>query len=354
MKGSERYLGFDDKWLLIIGIPLVSLIFSSVLFGGALVEDKPYFVARCLPISLMYTSTYWIVFRFILIEVRKRVNLNHDVTQRVSVEVIVTLVVFFLLKPMLTRAVYYIFGDHDPMYRPDPSIEVFASLLFTFLILAIYEIIFIHGQLVVSRLEQVELARVQAESQLAGLKSQIQPHFLFNSLNTLAGLIPIDEDRAIKYVQQLSKVFRYVLEISNEPIIPVSRELEFLYSYVYLMKERFAENLVVHIDVPEEYRQCMIVPLSLQILFENAVKHNSFGRDEPLHVTVKIADGKRIVVENDLRKKTLPESSTMVGLENIKRRYRFFGDEQIEITSNIEKFIVALPLISKAEIGGEV
>ena len=132
---------------------------------------------------------------------------------------------------------------------------VLASLMLTFFIVAVYESIFFYSRLQKSIVEREKLERENIHSQLEGLKNQVNPHFLFNSLNTLTYIIPEDPDLAVRFVQQLSKVYRYILEIRDRKLICLSEELEFLDSYVFLLKERFGENFHVEIRVPESFSE---------------------------------------------------------------------------------------------------
>lgn len=221
-----------------------------------------------------------------------------------------------------------------------------STLVMIFLVVAIYETIYFYQQLKQSIQEKEELQRENIKSQLEGLKSKVNPHFLFNSLNTLAYLIPEDADKSVKFVQKLSKVYRYILEMSDERLIPLQKELDFLNSYIFLLKERFEENLQVEIDIPKARMKDKIIPLSLQILFENAIKHNIISSTKPLKIKVLINNSGKLIVENNLQKKKQIKDSTKFGLENIKNRYRFFSNEAVDVIATSSSFIVSLPLIS--------
>ena len=179
---------------------------------------------------------------------------------------------------------------------------------------------------------------------MEGLKSQVNPHFLFNSLNTLIYIIPENTDRAIQFVQKLSKVYRYILEIRDKKLIPLEEELDFLHSYIFLLKERFGDNLEVNLSIPSDILVQQVVPLSLQILFENAIKHNIISDKHPLKIEVFFKDEK-LVVQNNLQLKKQAMPSTKVGLQNIKNRYAFFTDEKVDINDDGPYFKVTLPLI---------
>ena len=176
------------------------------------------------------------------------------------------------------------------------------------------------------------------------LRNQVNPHFLFNSLNTLASLVYENPDQAAAFVRQMARVYRYVLENREREWVTISEELEFLESYLFLVRIRFAEGLQVDIDVPDAQRRCGIAPISLQLLLENAIKHNIVSATRPLHITLTI-ENDYLVVSNNLQLKTMPEPSTSTGLDNIKNRYAYLTTKPVEILPTETHFTVRLPLV---------
>jgi LytS/YehU family sensor histidine kinase len=176
------------------------------------------------------------------------------------------------------------------------------------------------------------------------LKTQVNPHFLFNNLNTLCSIIPEDPKTAVVFVQQLSKVYRHILEVQDEQSIPLKDELDVMKAYSFLLQTRFGNNLDITIDVPEEKLAKRIIPLSLQILMENAIKHNIVSSDKPLKVNVSALNG-RLVVSNNLQKKNQVNESTGIGLDNIRNRCRLLCNGQVEVTESGNSFTVSIPLI---------
>lgn len=188
-----------------------------------------------------------------------------------------------------------------------------------------------------------KLKREHLQSQYDVLKNQINPHFLFNSFNVLTDLVYIDQDKAAQFIQQLSQVFRYVLESSKKEFVPLKTELEFLQSYIFLVKMRFGENLKIRVpESPNEGDK--IIPLCLQMLIENAIKHNIISCDDPLTIDI-IIENRKISVLNNVQKKNLVEHSTGIGLENIKARYEHLNGEKIEVEETRDYFKVTVPLV---------
>lgn len=191
---------------------------------------------------------------------------------------------------------------------------------------------------------QEELKREQLILQYETLKSQVNPHFLFNSLNSLTSLIKAEPDKAIVFTKKLSEVFRYVLEQKDNEITTVDAELDFIESYIYMQKIRFGKNLIVNIDVSDRNRY--IIPLSLQMLIENAIKHNVISKEFPLTISILSKNEDYIVISNNLRKKPAVNTGN-IGLENIKSRYRFFTSNPVIVLEDEMNFVVEIPVINK-------
>ncbi len=197
------------------------------------------------------------------------------------------------------------------------------------------------------RYSLVELERFKkenAEFQFESLRAQVNPHFLFNSLNTLSSLIYEDQEKAEAFIRELSDVYRYILENRGKELVSLGEELTVARSYIYLVQLRFEKNLDVDLNVPETKHEMKIAPLTLQLLVENAVKHNVIARKKPLRIAIFV-DRDYLVVKNNLQKKESREYSSQLGLKNIKSRYAFLTDRKMEILEKEMEFIVKIPLI---------
>ena len=196
-----------------------------------------------------------------------------------------------------------------------------------------------------TELENKTLLSENMRARYEVLKNQVNPHFLFNSLNTLNSLIKIDEDKAQEYVQQLSQVLRYTLQ--KKEVISLEEELKFALSYFHLMQIRYGENLKLENCIKLSSNDCLIVPLSLQMLIENAIKHNVISKKNPLVITMEMCNDK-IVISNPIIPKKEFEASEGIGLENLAERYRLMWKINIVVTKENKKFIVEIPLIKQA------
>ncbi len=199
------------------------------------------------------------------------------------------------------------------------------------------------------KLKIVGLERQNIEAELNSLKRQIDPHFLFNSLNTLISLIDFSKETASEFVQELSNVYHYVLRIQKKDIIPIDEELKFVESYMFLMKQRFHGNLTIEFNISPETESKYIVPAAIQLLVENAVKHNVVSQSHPLNIQVYSKDDQSIIVENNLQIKQNSDRSEKIGLDNLRKRLSFFTDRQIDIRETSDSFVVVLPLIDEIQ-----
>ncbi|GEM_PF-1119021 len=204
------------------------------------------------------------------------------------------------------------------------------------------------AQLTAANTQLLKLQKENLQSQFEVLKQQVNPHFLFNSLNVLTSLIKVDTDLAEKFTERLSKVYRHVLENKEKDIIALSTEMEFLRAYVFLVDIRFANKVFVDIGFNEKDIDAYVVPLALQLLIENAVKHNTFSKKSPLKIKLFIDKNNYLNIINNLQNRGTQMSSTGVGLVNIIKRYSLLTEKEpiFEMTDN--EFIAKIPLIKNA------
>jgi hypothetical protein len=229
-------------------------------------------------------------------------------------------------------------GRFDPLFIPGLSIAFFIIT------------IDISNQFLKSWKESIlEVEKYKTENtkaQLQNLISQLNPHFLFNNLSVLTSLVYKSQDKAVEFINELSKVYRYVLENKNIELTLLDDELAFLDHYIYLLKIRFNDNLIFKINIDENSRNQYLPPMCLQMLVENTIQHNESSQQNPL--TVKIYTSTNyLVVENTIQPRTDKLESSKMGLTNMQSRYSFFTDDKVIITIDNNVFKVAIPLISR-------
>jgi two-component system LytT family sensor kinase len=222
-------------------------------------------------------------------------------------------------------------------------------LIFSTLYICIDLIIYLVNEWRYSLVLTEQLKRESLDYQLLALKNQVNPHFLFNSLNTLSSLIYENQDMAAEYVRKLSNVYRRVLEvIPNEKVI-LKEELKTLESYIYLVETRFVGQLFVKIEIHQQMQEMYILPLTLQMLIENAINHNIVSTSNPLHVKLYIKKD-YLVVENKRKLKSSILNSTKLGLNNLKSRYAHLSENPFYIENTSGSFKVFIPLLKKGEL----
>lgn len=219
-------------------------------------------------------------------------------------------------------------------------ITLMAAILYTL----IYFALFSYNQYAVVHIDAVKNQRKQLKLQFDALKSQLSPHYLFNSLNTISSLIFKDPYMAEDFIRRLASTYQYILDNNQRRFVTLQEEVEFVKSYNYLLKVRFENNLHLDINLPQNIMQSKMPPLTLQMLVENAVKHNVISKDQPMNIYISAIDNTDIKVTNTKTKVPAHVSSFHVGLENIKKRYSFFTDKAIKIEDS-SRFTVKLPVI---------
>ncbi len=193
--------------------------------------------------------------------------------------------------------------------------------------------------------EADELRRVTAQAELQLIKSQVNPHFLFNNLNVLSALVLKNNLEANKFIEAFSKVYRYILNTHDKELVDLATELDYIKPYIFLLEKRFSEGLSINIDIPSRYEKNYIIPASLQMLIENAIKHNVVSKQKPLHIEVRVNGNNSIIVTNNLQCRESVEFSTRIGLQNIKKRYLLVGGREVLVQKNESEFKVSLPML---------
>lgn len=199
-----------------------------------------------------------------------------------------------------------------------------------------------------SEKEKALLQKELAQSRFESLKDQIKPHFLFNSFSVLTSIIEEDPKLAVEFVSKLSKIYRYVLD-TNTQLVGLDRELAYLEHYIFLLKTRHSESLHINMNLELDTDKYQIPILSMQMLIENALKHNYFSKENPLAIEVFTQGQDYLVVRNNTEKRVLKEKPTKIGLENISNRYQMLLSKPIEVSNEGGYFTVKLPLIDKIQ-----
>lgn len=324
-------------------IMMLSFFFGNTLFSSEIVNLYPHHfnIWR----FLYFTTTSYIIVFLILIYNRRILSFSY---KNKYIELTLIVLGSLLIAAVFGIGFVYTRAALAPIHpKPEFLYNVMKDSLVRDLTMS--AVVLIVVQLLRSQYYQktiaVENEALRSENLLTrfeALKSQLDPHFLFNSLNTLQSLITIDTEKAEHYLQQLSSVLRYTLQ--NKEVISLEEELKCVHSYCEMMQIRYGENLKFEFNIDAKYNNFSVLPLSLQSLIENSVKHNVISSKQPLVVTVATGDNS-ISVSNPIQAKATPEESNGIGLANLTERYRLKWNKTVEITDNGSTFCVKLPLV---------
>jgi LytS/YehU family sensor histidine kinase len=205
--------------------------------------------------------------------------------------------------------------------------------------------LFSYHEYSVVQIEKVKVERKQLSLQFDALRNQLSPHYLFNCLNTISSLIYKDADLAESFIRRLAQTYHYILSNNDQHLVPVKEELEFVKSYYYLMKVRFDNSIALQFEISDIVMASQIPPLTLQILVENAIKHNNFSKDDPLEIIIRSEDDKKLIISNNVSSKSKQVTSFKVGLENVSKRYEFFTPIPVKVLKE-KSYEVQLPVLS--------
>ena len=237
------------------------------------------------------------------------------------------------------------FGDGQIVNRK--MVEIFPpALIFTFALLAVKIGSEFYGALKNSLLETEKYKTESANAQLQNLKNQLNPHFLFNNLSVLTSLVYKNQDKAADFINELAKVYRYVLDTKNSELVSLNEELQFINHYFYLQKIRFEDSISFEINIEESKKSDYLLPMCLQMLVENTIQHNETSQAHPLIVLI-YTENDSLVIENPILSRSNISESTKTGIKNIEQRYLFFTDKKVIVSNNGKIFKVILPLIQK-------
>jgi sensor histidine kinase YesM len=298
-------------------------------------------------LSFVYTiATAFLIWegnRFLLFTLRAYFDWFEKPVRKVIVLLLVIIFYTIPVSVLLLAAWYKIFSqrvDWHVVYLS--TLIIFICVLF---IVHVYETVFLVKEAESERVKKAQLEKAKLQTELEALKNQLDPHFVFNSLNIMEYLIEENPLRAKQFAEHLSDVYRYILLNKAKDFVLLTQEIQFVENYFFLQKIRF-ENAIVLLFLPvkKTLQDLLILPMSLQILVENAVKHNEFSDLRPLIITVEIADH-FLSVMNDKKVKKLIKPSSAIGLENLNERYKLLTGKQIQISEDENRFIARLPLL---------
>lgn len=272
-------------------------------------------------------------------------------------------IVFFLLSgitaTIITTSVVLFMGMYLHKYSFKVTlIPLKLNLTYAWLVNLLYHlvntVIFYFKEYKISRHQTETLRKLNAQAELQIVKNQINPHFLFNNLNVLSTLVLQNNSEANKFIEEFSKVYRYILSNQEKELIDLKTELYYIRPYIFLLEKRFGNALLVEIDVNEINHHKYIIPAALQMLIENAMKHNVISKQKPLNIKISISDDNKIIVTNNLQLRQSSEPSSNIGLKNIIKRYQLVAEEKVVVKEALDFFSVTIPLINTTKKSYEI
>ena len=333
LKGRFKEVHF--RW---IGIFVVAVVMAMIYKEPHETLGSKYIT------SFTFTAIFWNGAFLIFMYFRRKFPQVRQTPKRLVITLTVLIVFLTLGDPLL--CLLFNLKTLEQVLNPAIAFgHVSTNLVTAFGIGSIYENIYFFEQWKKSIQLNEALKNQQIRTQFEVLQNQMSPHFLFNSLNTLTTLIAEDGKIAIEFTEKLSEVYRYILQNKDKEVVRLGEELEFAKNYIFLLKIRYPENLHTDFMVEEQFLDQNIAPLTIQILVENAIKHNRISKSYPLYIEIYVDQDSSIVVKNNLQKKNVIEKSTKTGLNNIRKRYAYFGQNNIKVVSTDEDFLVTVPLL---------
>lgn len=335
LNNKRRYLYI---LFLAIGLHILTKYFAKV---GNLGDNMFFDIF----IYIVMTTVVWEGNRYIDKKLDIRISLLPKPGKRIITQFLMgagfTVVAAFLLAQLFDLSYYNLSPESKSEY-------ILFSVLIPFLgFLIIFSIEIGSRFFIQMRKSLIDVEKYKAESlqaQLQNLKNQINPHFLFNNLSVLSSLVYSNQDKAVDFIHQLSKVYRYLLDNRSFALVSLDKELDFINSYAFLLKIRFDEKLIINFKIAPECHNMVMPPMALQILIENAIKHNEISSEKKLIINITAKDNV-LEVSNNIQARTNTEPSSKTGLQNIKDRYAYFTNREISIEENKNSFVVKIPLI---------
>lgn len=332
---------FREPWPRIIGIPLLGTVMSFMH------SEDPLHPLHWVK-AIIITGMFWQCDYLIIQRLRRIWPGVKETGRRIAVGILALCVVNTALDFVVCQVLLTMGLDGSGEWAGNMWLNVGRNLIPTLVVGTLYEAGYIFYRWRDQAIETEALKSRQLRTELDVLKNQVSPHFLFNSLNTLVTLIHEDQHQAERFTKDLSAVYRYILQHKDKEVVDLGTELDFTQAYINLMKVRFEDSLRIIVQVAPEHHQLLIAPLTLQLLLENALKHNVASVANPLKVDIHVENGRSLVVRNTLLRKQGVVDSTGTGLANVKQRYAYLSDRPVDVIETREHFMVALPLIKLA------
>ncbi|MBE7170821.1 MAG: histidine kinase [Williamsia sp.] len=299
--------------------------------------------------SIVSITIWWELSRLLILQIYARMLPAASMAKRVTAVFFTSLLVFVVVRSTSNYLKAHTLHLPVPRVGNLIAMQFFYGIMSVWKIVATFEIFYVSR--IIRRMEQEKQELIQANLQrrFDSLRDQVSPHFLFNNLNVLSTLIAKDPEKADEFVEEMSSVYRYLLRNNEDNLTPLKEELKFIDSYNHLLKTRFGEGYQPEIEVAEELKDYALPPMTLQLLVENAVKHNIVSPEQPLRLRLH-TENEQLIVTNNLQPRKKLFYSAGVGLENIRSKYKLLNQPAIKVSQTKSDFTIKLPLIKQNQL----
>jgi two-component system, LytTR family, sensor kinase len=338
-----------DIWIFLGIMPPLVVMLNFLLYGKRLFTELPVFVFAGIVTGIILTIV-WQCLTWVAVTVRNRFNKDGDLIRRMVLAMFLIILISELSLTIIFLGYDYFhfmgYELNETSYQWSLGIMAIINIFVTLL----HEGVSGFEKWKATLIETEQLKKEYMQSQLLGLKSQVNPHFLFNSLNSLSSLIIEDPKQAEKFLDELSKVYRYLLRNSDDQLVEVEVELQFIQSYFYLLKARYGDGVELLIDVDDDQKKKCLPPLTLQILLESAFNLNAISKSRPLKVEIATTEEGWLQIKNNIEKKLAGEADTdKKGITNIANKFRLLCQQSLIIKDIGTHRIMQVPLIPNTE-----
>lgn len=330
----------------LISMPFISFALCYIMYGSRLFHEwKLWVTGYVLIYAIGYIS--WRLHNEYNVFLQTKFPGTAYTRKRVGYKLLINV---FIMSPsvLLIILVFHYFHVGGYSIKPgDITNALLVGLTVNVVFETLFEAIYIIDKYKETALEAELLEHMHLRQEFDNLQQKVNPHFLFNCFNTLSSLISENKQQANKFLNELSKVYRYLLQSNEDGMSTVENEMKFIQSYFQLISTRYGEGVNLTMRIDKKYNSYFLPSLSLQLLVENAVKHNIVSKQMPLSIEIFTTEGKQLVVNNNLQQKTLKEKSTRIGLQNIESKYNLVNQEGFQVINGEKYFMVVLPLLWK-------
>ncbi|WP_130736162.1 2TM domain-containing protein [Flavobacterium sp. J27] len=327
--------------VIFLGLQIINFVVNQKLPG---LEDLKWnFI-----FTMLYTVALYAANAVVFIQLDKHFEKNRFHLKRLVVGFLASFAIsgFIIFLLRMLEDVGFENKTIDEFFRTEKPSNYLVAMIITVFVTLIVHLVYFYKAYQENKLKEQKIIAGTASAKFESLKNQLDPHFLFNSLNVLSSLIEENPDNAQRFTTSLSKIYRYVLEQRDKELVSVDEELQFAKTYMNLLKMRFENSITYELPDQLNNEDAKVVPLSLQLLLENCIKHNVVSESKPLHITIAIEDN-QLTISNNLQKKEVLQDRKGVGLQNIVNRYAILTKRNVLVEENEIHFKVFLPILTK-------